>query len=51
MGYKTGIIGGIILALVGKLIYDKGRADAIHAIYKNGMSIVVNDEQNEKEEG
>ena len=49
MNGKTGIIGGIILALVGKIIYDKGRYDAIHAIYKNGMSIVVDDEHDEKE--
>ena len=49
MNDKTGIVGGIILFLVGKIIYDKGRRDAIHAIYANGMSIVVNDEQDEKE--
>ena len=48
---KSGILGGIIIALAGKLIYDKGRYDVIHTIYKNGMSIVVNDEQDEKEEG
>lgn len=47
---KTGIVGAIILVLLCKIIYDQGRRDAIHFIYKNGMTVVSNDELNEDEE-
>ena len=51
MNDKTGIAGAIILVLLGKIVYDQGRRDAIHSIYEKGMTIVVNDEQNEDEGG
>ena len=49
---KTVIICGVAaIAGLCKIFYEKGRYDAIHSIYKNGMTVVQVDERNDKEEG
>lgn len=49
---KAVIICGVAaIAGLCKIIYEKGRYDAIHAIYENGMTVVKIDKQNDNEKG
>lgn len=38
---KKQILAATIAAIVMIVIYDKGRYDAIHELYKNGMAVCV----------